>query len=273
MNNLLANIRETTEYLLKRVSFKPEAGIILGSGLSEFSKEINIEVEIPYTEIPHFPVSTVKGHSGKLIFGELSGKKIVAMAGRFHYYEGYTAQEVVFPVRVMKFMGIKLLMLSNAAGSVNPSHKVGDLMVINDHISLAIVNPLLGKNYEEMGTRFPDMSEPYSFNLIKKVKTIAEEENIRLHEGVYFGVTGPTFETKAEYKMIRILGADVVGMSTVQEAIVAAHMGIEVVGISIVTDLGIREENNIITHEEVLEAAKDAEPRLSLIFKKLLEIV
>lgn len=271
MKDILTGIKETVDFIRTKTDMVPYAGIILGSGLGDFASEISVSIEIPYSEIPNFPVSTVEGHSGKLIFGELSGKKVVAMAGRFHFYEGYSPQEVVFPVRVMKYLGIKLLMLSNAAGSVNPNHKVGDLMVINDHISLAIVNPLIGKNYEEMGTRFPDMSEPYNRTLIKNLKEIAKEENITLHEGVYFAVTGPTFETRAEYNMIKILGADVVGMSTVQEAIVAAHMGIPAIGVSIVTDLGIREEDNIITHDEVLEAAKAAEPKLSLLFKKLLE--
>lgn len=271
IKDILASIKETVSFIRSKTDMVPDAGIILGSGLGDFASEIDVQLEIPYPEIPNFPVSTVKGHSGKLIFGKLSGKNIVAMSGRFHYYEGYSPQEVVFPVRVMKYLGIQMLMLSNAAGSVNPNHKVGDLMVIKDHISLAIVNPLIGRNHDELGTRFPDMSEPYNKRLIQLLKEIAREENIPLHEGVYFGVTGPTFETRAEYNMIRILGADVVGMSTVQEAIVAAHMNIPTVGVSIVTDLGIRDENNIITHEEVLEAAKAAEPKLSLLFKKLLE--
>lgn len=267
--SLIQQLRETTAFIQQLYPHTPQAGIVLGSGLGNFASEINIEKEIPYKDIPHFPVSTVDGHSGRLIFGELSGRKIVAMAGRFHFYEGYTAEQVTFPIRLMKFLGIQHLLISNAAGGVNPSFKVGDLMLITDHISLAIVNPLLGRNHTELGPRFPDMSEPYSKELQKKVKTIASSLQIPLREGVYFGVTGPTFETRAEYKMIHALGGDAVGMSTVQEVIIAIHMGLPVVAISIITDLGIREEDNIITHEEVLEAAAAAEPKLSGIFRKL----
>jgi purine-nucleoside phosphorylase len=227
-------------------------------------------MEIAYNDIPHFPVSTVEGHHGKLIFGELSGKKVVAMAGRFHYYEGYTPEEVVFPIRVMKFLGINTILISNAAGGMNLDFKVGDLMIIKDHISLFTVNPLLGKNVEELGTRFPDMSEPYSKNLIAKAKAIAVAQNINLREGVYCGVTGPTFETRAEYKLLHVVGGDAVGMSTVQEVIAAVHMGLAVFGLSVITDLGIREEENKITHAEVLQAAKEAEPKLTHIFKELI---
>lgn len=267
--SLIQQLKETTAFIQQLYPHTPQAGIVLGSGLGNFASEINIEKEIPYKDIPHFPVSTVDGHSGRLIFGELSGRKIVAMAGRFHFYEGYTAEQVTFPIRLMKFLGIQHLLISNAAGGVNPSFKVGDLMLITDHISLAIVNPLLGRNHTELGPRFPDMSEPYSKELQKKVKAIASSLQIPLREGVYFGVTGPTFETRAEYKMIHALGGDAVGMSTVQEVIIAIHMGLPVVAISIITDLGIREEDNIITHEEVLEAAAAAEPKLSGIFRKL----
>jgi purine-nucleoside phosphorylase len=212
----------------------------------------------------------VDGHSGKLTFGELSGKKVVAMAGRFHYYEGYTTQEVVFPIRVLKFLGIETLLISNAAGGINTAFHVGDLMIIKDHISMLTLNPLLGKNEETFGPRFPDMSEPYKKYLITKVKDIAKENNIELKEGVYVGVTGPTFETRAEYKMLNMLGGDAVGMSTVQEAIAAVHLGLPVFAMSVITDVGIREEDNAITHEEVLQAAKDAEPKLTLIFKELI---
>jgi purine-nucleoside phosphorylase len=245
-------------------------GIVLGSGLGSFTAGMEIESEIRYADIPHFPVSTVEGHSGKLIFGTLSGKKVVAMAGRFQYYEGYTPPEVVFPIRVLKFLGIKTLIISNAAGGINTSFSVGDLMIIKDHISLLTLNPLLGKNEDEFGPRFPDMSEPYKNELISKAKKIAAENNLSLKEGVYVGVTGPTFETRAVYKMLNLLGGDAVGMSTVQEVIAAVHMGLPVFAMSVITDIGIREEENTITHEEVLQAAKDAEPKMTLIFNQLI---
>ncbi len=270
MQDLMKRITEAVEYIRQHNSSSPQAGIILGSGLGNFATQIKVETEIPYAEIPHFPVSTVEGHSGKLILGTIAGKRIVAMSGRFHFYEGYSAADVVFPIRVMKFLGIEVLLISNAAGSVNPAYAVGDLVVIHDHISFAVPNPLLGPNIQELGPRFPDMSEPYKKALINRVKAIAADQQITLHEGVYFGVTGPTFETRAEYKMIHTLGGDVVGMSTVQEVITAVHMGLPVVAVSIVTDIGIREEDNIITHQEVLEAAALAEPKLTTIFTRLL---
>jgi purine-nucleoside phosphorylase len=269
MPGLIQQLQETTSFIKSMYSHTPDAGIVLGSGLGNFAQELNVEKEIPYDQIPHFPVSTVEGHHGKLIFGELNGKKIVVMAGRFHFYEGYSADQVVYPIRVMKLLGIRHLLLSNAAGGVNTAFKVGDLMIINDHISFGIVNPLLGKNCEELGPRFPDMSEPYRKDIIQKARTIAASLNIKLHEGVYYGVTGPTFETRAEYKLIQRMGGDAVGMSTVQEVIVAAHMGLPVFAVSVITDIGIREEDNIITHEEVLQAAKEAEPKLTAIFKQL----
>lgn len=267
---MVTKIKEATAYIQNLLKAEPEAGIVLGSGLGSFTNEIKIEVEIPYSDIPHFPVSTVKGHKSKLIFGELSGKKVLVMAGRFHYYEGYSAQDVVFPIRVMKMLGIKQLLLSNAAGGTNPDFKVGDLMIITDHISQFHVNPLIGQNLEELGTRFPDMTEPYKKDLIAKAKTIASAAGYDVKTGVYIGVTGPTFETRAEYKMVHILGADAVGMSTVQEVIAAVHMGLPVFAISVITDLGIREEENVITHEEVLQAAKEAEPKLTHIFKEMI---
>ncbi|MEO9023251.1 MAG: purine-nucleoside phosphorylase [Ginsengibacter sp.] len=267
---MLKKIYEAVEFIKLRYSEQPSVGIVLGSGLGSFTGEIETEFEIPYRDIPNFPVSTVEGHSGKLIFGNLSGKKVVAMAGRFHYYEGYTTEEVVFPIRVLKFLGIKTLLISNAAGGLNTSYKVGDLMIIKDHISMLTVNPLLGKNEEDLGPRFPDMSEPYKYSLIDKVKKIAIENKIDLKEGVYVGVPGPTFETRAEYKMLHLLGGDAVGMSTVQEVIAAVHIGLPVFAMSVITDVGIREEENTITHQEVLQAAKDAEPKLTLIFKQLI---
>jgi purine-nucleoside phosphorylase len=267
---MLKEISEAVHFIQSKYPPKPSVGIVLGSGLGSFADEIEMECEISYRDIPHFPVSTVKGHSGKLIFGNLSGKKVVAMAGRFHYYEGYSTKEVVFPIRVLKFLGIKTLVISNAAGGINRSFKVGDLMIIKDHISMLTINPLLGKNENELGERFPDMSEPYKNYLIEKSKKIAFENKIEIKEGIYAGVTGPTFETRAEYKMLNILGADAVGMSTVQEVIAAVHLGLPVFAMSVITDVGIREEENTITHEEVLQAAKNAEPKLTLIFKQLI---
>ena len=266
---MLAQIKEAVHFIQSKYKETPEVGIVLGSGLGSFAEEIEKELEISYADIPNFPISTVEGHSGTLIFGNLSGKKVVAMAGRFHYYEGYTTQEVVFPIRVLKFLGINTLFISNAAGGTNPSLKVGDLMIIRDHISMLTINPLLGKNELDFGPRFPDMSEPYKNYLIAKAKAIAVENNIELKEGVYVGVTGPTFETRAEYKMLNILGGDAVGMSTVQEVIAAVHLDLPVFAISVITDVGIREEENTITHEEVLQAAKNAEPKLTLIFKQM----
>jgi len=238
--------------------------------LSNLSREIEIEKEIPYGDIPHFPISTVEGHQGRLIFGRLNDKQVVILSGRFHYYEGYSAQQVVYPIRVMKMLGIDTLLLSNAAGGMNKAFRVGDLMIIRDHISLFIVNPLLGKNMEELGPRFPDMSEPYDKDLIRKAKAIAAGLQVPLHEGVYAGVTGPTFETRAEYKLIHLVGGDAVGMSTVQEVIAARHAGLAVFAMSVITDLGIRDEENQITHEEVLQAARDAEPKLTAIFRQLI---
>lgn len=270
---LPAQLDEAVKFLQQQYSQPPAVGIVLGSGLGNFIEEIEVEKEVSYNEIPHFPVSTVEGHKGKLVFGKLMGKTVVAMAGRFHFYEGYTAQEVVFPIRVMKRLGIGTLLLSNAAGGVNPGFKVGDLMIIKDHISFFTPNPLIGKNHSELGPRFPDMSEPYKKELIKMAKDISAKNDIDIKEGVYVAVTGPTFETRAEYQLIKVIGGDVVGMSTVQENIAANHMGIQVFAVSIVTDLGIREDDNIITHEEVLQAAREAEPKLALLFKELVAAV
>jgi len=267
---MITKINEAVAYIRGIHPITPSVGIVLGSGLGSFTAEMNVEIEIPYGDIPHFPVSTVEGHSGKLIFGELGGKKVVAMAGRFHFYEGYSTDEVVFPIRVMKFLGIETLLVSNAAGGMNVDFKVGDLMVITDHISLFAVNPLIGKNNDAFGPRFPDMSEPYSKLLVERAKLIAAGNNIDLKEGVYCGVTGPTFETRAEYRLLQVIGGDAVGMSTVQEVIVAVHMGLTVFGMSVITDIGIREEENKITHAEVLEAAHNAEPKLTYLFKELI---
>jgi len=270
---LLQQLSETTSFIKNIYSHQPAVGIVLGSGLGNLTSEMQVEHEIGYDKIPHFPVSTVVGHSGKLIFGQLNGKAVVVMAGRFHYYEGYTPQQVAYPVRVMKMLGVHTLLISNAAGSVNATFKVGDLMMIKDHISFFTVNPLLGKNEETLGARFPDMSEPYSKELIVKAKEIGSRLGYDLKEGVYTGVTGPTFETRAEYRLIKIVGGDAVGMSTVQEVIAAVHTGIKVFAVSVITDLGIREDDNIITHEEVLAAAKDAEPKLTALFRELIAVV
>lgn len=270
---IVQQVQQTANYLKQQYAAQPEVAVILGSGLGNFAANITVEKEVPYTDIPNFHASTVKGHTGKMIFGTLSDKKVVAMSGRFHYYEGYSPQDVVFPVRVLKQLGVKTLLLSNAAGGVNPSFKVGDIMFINDHISFYTPNPLIGKNIEQWGTRFPDMSEPYKKHLIAKAKEVASANDIEVKEGVYFVVTGPTFETRAEYRMIHILGADAVGMSTVQECIVANHMGMDVFAASVITDIGIREEQNVITHEEVLEAANAAEPRLAKIFMELVAAI
>ena len=269
MHAVIDHLNETVSFIREKYPIEPATGIVLGSGLGNFLNEMDTEFSISYREIPHFPVSTVEGHEGKLVFGTLNGKKIVAMAGRFHYYEGYTAQEVAYPIRVMKFLGIRNLLLSNAAGGLNTSFKVGDLMMVTDHISMSVVNPLVGRNEEKLGPRFPDMSEPYSKDIISKAKMAGKHLDIELKEGVYYGVTGPTFETHAEYRMLHLLGADAVGMSTVQENIVAVHMGLKVFALSVITDMGIRHDDSIITHEEVLEAAKHAEPKLTALFKEL----
>ncbi len=269
--SLLQHLSETVTYIQSQYIQQPAVAIVLGSGLGNFVNEIDIEKEVPYSDIPHFPQSTVQGHGGKMIFGKLNGKTVLVMAGRFHFYEGYTPQQVSYPVRVMKALGVQTLLLSNAAGAVNASFKVGDLMIITDHISFFTINPLIGKNEDALGTRFPDMSEPYSKKLIAKAKEIGAAYGYHLHQGVYVAVTGPTFETHAEYRLIKAIGGDVVGMSTVQEVIVARHSRMDVFAVSVVTDLGIREEDNTITHEEVLAAASEAEPKLTNLFKEMVK--
>lgn len=269
MSALMQDLQETVAFIRSRYNKEVNIGIILGSGLGNLANDIEAEFEIPYHEIPHFPVSTVQGHKGRLIFGKLNGKDVLVMAGRFHFYEGYSPKQVTYPIRVMRQLGVTTLLLSNAAGGVQDKMEVGDLMIITDHISLFQANPLIGPNEESLGTRFPDMSEPYSKTLIQKAEAIAKANNIALKQGVYCGVTGPTFETRAEYKLIHTLGGDAVGMSTVQETIIAKHSGMNVFAISVITDIGIREEENTITHEEVLQAAKDAEPKLTTLFSGL----
>lgn len=273
MNELIKQLDESVAYIRELTDTDAKVGLVLGSGLGDLTDDIQVEKIIPYADIPHFPVSTVKGHSGKLLFGKLNGKKVIVMGGRFHFYEGYTPQQVVYPIRVMRLLGVEVLLLSNAAGGVNPEFKVGDLMIIKDHISFFTSNPLIGRNEEKLGVRFPDMSEPYNKGLIAMAEEIAKASGLHLFQGVYTAVTGPTFETKAEYKLIRLIGSDVVGMSTVQETIAAVHCGMKVFGISVITDLGIREDENIITHEEVLQAAKEAEPKLALLFKEMVKAI
>lgn len=265
-------IQETAEFLKKRMTSQPETAIILGSGLGKLVDEIDVETEMPYSEIPNMPVSTVEGHSGKLLFGKLGGKEILAMQGRFHYYEGYSMKEVTFPVRVMYELGIKNLFVSNAAGGMNPAFKVGDLLVLTDHINMFPENPLRGKNFPT-GPRFPSMHQAYDHEFISIVEDAASRLGIKIFKGVYIGTAGPTFETPAEYKMFRTLGADAVGMSTVPEVIVAVHCGIRVFGISVITDLGGFDEAVAVSHEEVQEAANAAQPRMTALMKELIKKV
>lgn len=266
---MLAKIQETASFIRERMQTSPETAIILGTGLGSLVNEITEKYEIKYEDIPNFPVSTVEGHSGKLIFGKLGNKDIMAMQGRFHYYEGYSMKEVTFPVRVMRELGIKTLFVSNAAGGMNPDFEIGDLMVITDHINHFPEHPLRGKNID-YGPRFPDMSEAYSRQLISQAKAIAEEKDIHIVEGVYVGVSGPTFETPAEYKLYRIFGGDAVGMSTVPEVIVAKHCGIRVFGMSVITDLGVEGKIVEVTHEEVQQAADKAQPFMTEIMRELI---
>lgn len=267
---MLDAIRSTTKYIKDRVDFEPEVGIILGTGLGGLVNEIEVEHELMYSNIPDFPISTVEFHTGKLLFGYLGGKKVVAMQGRFHFYEGYSMQQIVFPVRVLKMLGITKLFVSNACGCMNPEYRKGDLMIIEDHINLQPDNPLIGTNHEELGPRFPDMSEPYNREMIQKGMEIAHENKITCHTGVYVSVTGPNLETRAEYKYLRTIGADVVGMSTVPEVIAANHMGIPVFAISVITDEGFPETLKKVNIEEIIKVASEAEPRMTLIMKELI---
>lgn len=266
---MLKQIQETASFLKENMHTNPKTAIILGTGLGSLVNEITEKYEIRYEEIPNFPVSTVEGHSGKLIFGKLGNKDIMAMQGRFHYYEGYSMKEVTFPVRVMHELGIETLFVSNASGGTNPNFEIGDLMIIKDHINYFPEHPLRGKNIP-YGPRFPDMSEAYDKELIRKAKEIAKEKGIRIQEGVYVGTQGPTFETPAEYKLFRIFGADAVGMSTVPEVIVANHCGIKVFGISVITDLGVEGKIVEVTHEEVQKAADEAQPKMTTIMRELI---
>ena len=269
---MLERIQETAAFLRSKMHTQPETAIILGTGLGSLVNEITDEYEIGYETIPNFPVSTVEGHSGKLIFGKLGNKDIMAMQGRFHFYEGYAMTEVTFPVRVMRELGIQTLFVSNAAGGMNPAFEIGDLMIITDHINFFPEHPLRGKNIP-YGPRFPDMSEAYNKELIRKADAIATEKGIKVQHGIYIGTQGPTYETPAEYKMFRILGADAVGMSTVPEVIVANHCGIKVFGISVITDLGVEGKIVEVTHEDVQKAADQAQPLMTTIMRELINRV
>ncbi|MBC7438847.1 MAG: purine-nucleoside phosphorylase [Flavobacterium sp.] len=253
-------VQETVNYINQKINISPEYGVILGSGLGSFTNDMKIEFTLPYNEIPNFPVVTVEGHKGALVFGTIGKKKVVAMQGRFHFYEGYSMKEVTFPIRVMKFLGIQKLIVSNASGGVNSNYEVGSIVILKDIINMMPEHPLRGKNDERFGPRFVNMGEPFSKKMISKAKELAQNSNIKVQDGIYMGLQGPTFETLSEYKMVKILGADCVGMSTVPEVIVARHMNLETFGISVITDIGNEDSIQSITHEEVLEAAKNAEP-------------
>jgi len=266
---MLERINETTEFLRSRGIINPDAGIILGTGLGELTSKIENRIEIDYKDIPNFPVATVEGHAGKLIYGDFGGKKIVAMKGRFHFYEGFGADQVALPVRVLKYLGIKCLFLSNAAGGVNPEFQIGDIMVITDHINL-LPNPLIGPNDDRIGARFPDMGEAYDKYLVKKALLIAHDHNIRIHKGVYLSTSGPTFETPAEYKYFRIIGADSVGMSTTPEVIIARHMNLPCFAVSVITDLGVEGKIEYTTHESVQNEAAKTEARMTTIMTEMI---
>jgi purine-nucleoside phosphorylase len=271
MENLISKIHETLEVIRKITKEDYPVGIILGTGLGGLVKEIKIKNELDYADLPHFPLSTVESHKGKLIFGTIGDKNVVAMQGRFHYYEGYSMQQIVYPVRVMKYIGVKTLLVSNACGGMNPDYRKGDIMLMTDHINLLGDNPLIGKNYDELGPRFPDMSEPYSLKLIKLAGQVALENKIKVQKGVYIAVPGPNLETKAEYKFLRAAGADVVGMSTIPENIAANHMGMQVLGISIITDECFPDTLKPVDVAEIIATAIKAEPKMTLIMKEVIK--
>lgn len=271
MSELISKINETLEVIKKITTEEYPFGIILGTGLGGLTKDIDVQHEIEYEDLPHFPLSTVESHHGKLIFGKIGDKNVVAMQGRFHFYEGYSMKQITYPVRVMKFLGVKTLLVSNACGGMNPIYKRGDIMLMVDHINLLGDNPLIGMNEDELGPRFPDMSEPYDLELIKVAEDIALENKIKVQKGVYVAVPGPNLETKAEYRFLRAIGADVVGMSTVPENIVANHMGIKVLGISIVTDECFPDSLKAVNVEEIISTAMKAEPKMTLIMKEVVK--
>ncbi|MFC2101335.1 purine-nucleoside phosphorylase [Bacteroidota bacterium] len=266
---MLEKLKQTTEFIKNKIHQAPEVGIVLGTGLGKLVNEIKDQQYIYYEDIPNFPVSTVLGHEGRLIFGTLGGKFIVAMQGRFHYYEGWSFQEITFPIRVMKYLGIEYLFLSNASGGVNFDYEIGDIMIVTDHINLMSGNPLIGFNEDQLGPRFPDMSEVYDQILISKAIEIARKNNIKFRTGVYAAVTGPTYETPSEYNYIRTIGADAVGMSTVPEAIVAKHMNLSCFAASVITDLGVIGKIVEISHHDVIDAASIVEPQFTLMIKEL----
>ncbi len=273
MTELRKKINDTVYYLKEKTSITPQIGIILGTGLGGLVQEIEIASEVSYKDIPHFPLSTVESHEGKLIFGHVEGKPVMAMQGRFHYYEGYSMQQITFPVRVMKAMGCDTLIVSNACGGMNPTYTPGDIMIIADHINLLGDNPLIGINDDELGPRFPDMSEPYTESLIQLAERVALQERIKIQKGVYVAVTGPNLETRAEYRFLRTIGADVVGMSTVPEVIVAVHSSMRVLGLSVVTDACLPDALKPVDIAEILRIAGEAEPKLTRLIKKTIALM
>ena len=269
---MLTKIKDTADFLMSKIRIQPEIGIILGSGLGGLGNKIENQTGIPYSEIPNFPISTVEGHSGQLIFGTLGGKNVVAMQGRFHFYEGYNMKEVTFPVRVLKYLGTDKLIVSNAAGGLNPKFKQGDLMIIRDHINFFPEHPLRGKNFKELGTRFPDMSKVYNAEYIKTAESLAKDIDISVHQGIYIGSSGPTLETPGEYRLFRIFGADATGMSTVPEVIVAHHQGMKIFGMSVITNVSEPEDHeDETTHEEVQNVAGLVEPKMTAIIVGLIK--
>ena len=271
MTDLKRQITEARDYVRKQTRVKPDIAIILGTGLGKLARAIKRPTRIPFDDIPHFPMSTVLGHSGELVIGTLSGKKVVAMSGRVHYYEGYSMQEVCFPLRVMKHLGARTLIVSNAVGGMNPYYERGDIVIIEDHINLMGDNPLIGPNDDSIGTRFPDMSEPYTRKLIELAERVALDLRIKVHKGVFVGVAGPNLETRAEYRFLRGIGSDTVGMSTVPEVIVAVHMGMKVLGLSVVTDLCLPDALEPASHIRIMKAAEKAEPKLTKVVKEVLK--
>ncbi|MFC0560756.1 purine-nucleoside phosphorylase [Halalkalibacter alkalisediminis] len=269
MENVLGKMQESASFINHLITEQPTIGLILGSGLGELADEIENPVRINYGEIPHFPVSTVEGHAGQLVIGQLHGKQVVAMQGRFHFYEGYSMQEVTFPVRVMKQLGVEVIVVTNACGGMNPAFKPGDLMIIEDHLNMTGANPLIGPNESELGARFPDMSVAYTPELVSVVEETAKKLDISVQKGVYAGITGPTYMTPAELKMLRIVGGDAVGMSTVPEVIVASHMEMKVIGISCITDMAIGEELEPLTHDQVVEVANRTKPQFICLVKEI----
>jgi purine-nucleoside phosphorylase len=270
LKDLLAKLEETKKYLSDNIKEAPEIGLILGSGLGTMAEEIENAVVIDYKDIPNFPISTVEGHAGQLVIGKLMDKQVIAMKGRFHYYEGYSMGEVTFPVRVMKAMGVELLLVTNACGALNPNLYPGALVVINDHINMTGNNPLIGPNYSELGPRFPDMSDAYDKDLIQLVHRVGDKIGVETHEGVYVSISGPAYSSKAESKMFRLIGADTIGMSTVPEVIVAKHSGLKVIGISCVTDMAIFEGSETISHEQVMEIADKTRPKFISLVKSII---